>query len=196
MVVQTLLGLVSTEAAEAINWVVLGALLAVPLSFLYGLLRSRFGATTRRLVAELSEKRTPEEVQVVLRRALRDPTLEPRLRARSGLRLRRRRRAAAADARTETDRIVTRIGEAVIVHDASLREQPELDEVVHAARIALERVFRCDRSRSERRAAVLDAITTLPRVGRRNAPRLPKGVAVTPKRGEIYPGCNPSSLVS
>ena len=48
----------------------------MPLSFLYGLLRSRFGATTRRLVAELSEKRTPEEVQDVLRSALHDPTLE------------------------------------------------------------------------------------------------------------------------
>ena len=76
VVVQTLFGFVSTEAAETINWLVLGAILAVPLSFLYGLLRSRFGATTRRLVAELSEKRTPEEVQAVLRRALRDPTLE------------------------------------------------------------------------------------------------------------------------
>ena len=76
VIVQTIVGLASTEAAEAVNWLVLGALLTVPLSFLYGLLRSRLGATTRRLVAELSEKRTPEEVQTILRRALRDQTLE------------------------------------------------------------------------------------------------------------------------
>ena len=76
MLVQNLVALVSERAAEAVNWATLAALLLVPLSFLYGLLRSRFGATTRRLVAELSEKRTPEEVQDVLRRALRDPTLE------------------------------------------------------------------------------------------------------------------------
>ena len=160
VVAQTLLALVSTEAAEAINWLVLGAVLAVPLSFLYGLLRSRFGATTRRLVAELSEKRAPEEVQAVLRRALRDATLElgyvgaPD----SGY--------VGVDERplelpgADTDRMVTRIGEAIIVHDASLREQPELDEVVHAARIALERGLTLrSLEESERRArAVLDAI--------------------------------------
>ena len=74
---QTIIGLlISENVAEAINWLVLAAVLAVPISFLYGLTRSRFGATTRRLVAELSQKREPEQVQEVLRAALRDPTLE------------------------------------------------------------------------------------------------------------------------
>ena len=60
----------------------------------------------------------------------------------------------------DADRIVTRVGEAIIVHDASLQEQPELDEVVHAARIALERGLSLrSLEESERRArAVLDAI--------------------------------------
>ncbi len=138
-VAQTLVGLVSVEAAEAVNWLVLGAILAVPLSFLYGLLRSRFGATTSRLVAELSEKRTPEEVQAVLRRALRDPTLELGYVAAPGAGYVGVDEQPLQMPAAETDRIVTRIGEAVLVHDASLREQPELDEVVHAARIALER---------------------------------------------------------
>ena len=198
-VVQTIVGLVSAEAAEAVNWVVLGAILAVPLSFLYGLLRSRFGATTRRLVAELSEKRTPEEVQVVLRRALRDPTLElGYMRAAdSGY--------VGVDERPlqmpgpDADRIVTRIGEEIIVHDASLREQPELDEVVHAALIALERGLSLrSLEESERRArAVLDAIPD-------NVYRLSvdgtfldvhaKGRGGYPEQ-QIYPGLQPSSLV-
>ena len=53
----------------------LAAVLAVPISFLYGLTRSRFGTTTRRLVAELSQKREPEQVQGSCG-PLRDPTLE------------------------------------------------------------------------------------------------------------------------
>ena len=65
-ILQTLIGFFSEDAARAFNWVVLAAVLLMPLAFLYGLTRSRFGATTRRLVAELSEKRRPDEVQDVL----------------------------------------------------------------------------------------------------------------------------------
>ena len=198
-VVQTIVGFVSEAAAKTVNWLVLGALLAVPLAFLYGLLRSRFGATTRRLVAELSEKRTPEEVQAVLRRALRDPTLElgymgsthPGYVGVDGRPL----RIPGDDA----DRVVTQIGDAILVHDASLLDQPELDEVVHAAHIALERGLSLRLlEESERRAhAVLDAIPD-------NVYRLSKnGVfldAHAKGRGGypgelIYPGVAPSSLI-
>jgi signal transduction histidine kinase/PAS domain-containing protein len=157
-VAQTIVSVVSADVAEATNWLVLGALLAVPLAFLYGLLRSRFGATTRRLVAELSEKRTPEEVQAVMRHALRDQTLELGYWSGEGF--------LGVDGRPlqlpgpHADRAVTHIGEAVVVHDASLQDQPELDEVVDAARIALERGLSLrSLEDSERRArAVLDAI--------------------------------------
>ena len=44
----TIPGIVSEGASDALNWAVLAAVLLVPLSFLYGLLRPRFGATTRR----------------------------------------------------------------------------------------------------------------------------------------------------
>ena len=131
--------LVSSEAAEAVNWVVLGAMLAVPLAFLYGLLRARLTASARRIAAELAEQRRPEEVQEVLRRAVRDPTLELGYVSGSDGGY------VGVDGRPlalpgpESGRAVTRVGEEVIVHDASLRDQPELDELVDAALIALER---------------------------------------------------------
>ena len=198
-VVQTIVGFCPSRAADVVNWLVLGALLTVPLAFLYGLLRSRFGATTRRLVAELSEKRTPEEVQGVLRRALRDPTLELGYVGSQGAGY------VDVDGRPlqlpglDADRVVTPIGEAVVVHDASLQDQPELDEVVNAARIALERGLSLrSLEESERRAhAVLDAIPD-------NVYRLSldgtfldvhaKGRGGYPER-QIYPGLQPSSLI-
>jgi signal transduction histidine kinase/PAS domain-containing protein len=159
-VVQTLIGFFSEDAARAINFVVLGALLAVPLSFLYGLLRSRLGATTRRLVAELSEKRSPEEVRVVLRRALRDPTLE------IGYVTTGQPGYVDVDGRplrmpTEgSGRALTPLGEEVLVHDASLETQPELGQVLDAAHIALERglSLRSLEASERRHGALLDAI--------------------------------------
>jgi PAS domain S-box-containing protein len=160
VLVQNAVGFVSERAAEAINWAVLASLLLIPLSFLYGLLRSRFGATTRRLVAELSEKRTPEEVQDVLRRALRDPTLELGHLSTDV--------SGYVDVygrplelpKADGDRVATRVGEEVVVHDTSLQDQPELEEVLDAARIALERGLSLrSLAASERRAgALLEAI--------------------------------------
>ena len=154
---QNVAGIVSEEASDALNWAVLAAVLLVPLSFLYGLLRPRFGATTRRLVAELSEKRTPEDVQDVLRRAVRDPTLElgylstdvPGYVDISGRPLELPKAGG--------DRVATRVGEElVVVHDASLQDQPELEEVLDAARIALERGLSLrSLAASERRASAL-----------------------------------------
>jgi len=156
VLVQNLVALVSERAAEVVNWATLAALLLVPLSFLYGLLRSRFGATTRRLVAELSEKRTPEEVQDVLRSALRDPTLElgylsPDMPGYVDVSGRPLKLPQADDGR-----MATRVGEELIVHDASLQDQPELYEVLDAARIALERGLSLrSLAASERRASAL-----------------------------------------
>jgi PAS domain S-box-containing protein len=157
VLLQAIVGIVSDQGGEAVNWAVLASLLLIPLAFLYGLLRSRLGATTRRLVAELSEKRTPEEVQDVLRRALRDPTLElgylsttaPGYVDASGRPL--------ALPQGGADRIATRVGEdLVVVHDASLEDQPEFDEVLDAARIALERGLSLrSLAASERRAGAL-----------------------------------------
>ncbi len=158
-VLQTAIGLlISERVSEAMNWFVLAAVLAVPVSFLYGLTRSRFGATTRRLVAELSEKRDPEQVQEVLRTALRDPTLELGYVGPTGyvdvhgrpLRL----------PEEDEDRMTTRVGDEIFVHDAALADQPELEAVVHATHIALERGLSLrSLEASERRAtALLDAI--------------------------------------
>ena len=159
---QNVAGIVSEQASDALNWAVLAAVLLVPLSFLYGLLRSRFGATTRRLVAELSEKRTPEEVQDVLRRALRDPTLELGYLSTELARVRRRLRHGPLEfPEADGNRVATRVGEElVVVHDASLQDQPELEEVLDAARIALERGLSLrSLAASERRAgALLEAI--------------------------------------
>jgi signal transduction histidine kinase len=155
---QTFIELLSERAARAFNWVVLAAVLAVPLAFLYGLLRSRFAATTRRLVAELSQKRTPAEVQDALRRALHDPTLELGYRADAGYVDVAGRPLLARDG--DGDRAVTDIGEGIVVHDASLRDQPELDEVIDAAHLALERgLSLMSLEASDRhRSALLDAM--------------------------------------
>jgi signal transduction histidine kinase/PAS domain-containing protein len=155
---QTFIELLSEQAARAFNWVVLAAILTVPLAFLYGLLRSRFAATTRRLVAELSQKRTPAEVQDVLRHALHDPTLELGYRADRGYVDVAGRPLLAHDG--DGDRAVTDIGEGILVHDASLKDQPELDEVVDAAHLALERgVSLMSLEASDRRtSALLDAM--------------------------------------
>jgi signal transduction histidine kinase/MFS family permease len=157
-VFQSIVGFFSEELARAINWLTLAAVLAVPLSFLYGLLRSRFTAATRRLVAELSEKRRPVEVQAVLRRALRDPDLELGYRAGDGY-VDVDGEPLALPAAGE-DRVFTTVAGEVIVHDAALRDQPELDEVLDAVHIAMERgVSLGSLESSERRAtALLEAI--------------------------------------
>jgi signal transduction histidine kinase len=160
-VVQILIGaVISSEAAEGFNWVVLGAMLAVPLGFLYGLMRPQLTAWSRRLAAELSGQRRPEEVQDVLRRTLRDPTLEV------GYRVPGQEGYVGVDARPlelpeeGSRRAYTEFGEEVIVHDRSLRHQPEFDEMLDAAHIALERGLSLrSLETSERRAqALIEAI--------------------------------------
>jgi hypothetical protein len=134
---QVAVSFVSNAAARALNWFVLTAMLAVPLAFLYGLARPRLTASVRRLVSELSEQRRPEQVETVLRRALRDPSIQLGV--------------WTGDGYVDIDggplalplegsgRAATAIGHNVIVHDVSLWDQPDLDEILDAARIALER---------------------------------------------------------
>ena len=124
-------------------------MLALPLAFLYGLLRPRLTASSRRLAAELAEQRRPEEVQAVLQRALRDPSLE------LGLPISASEYVGVHGQPLEppepgSDRAVTKIGDEIIVHDAALAHQPELDDAIDAARLALERACRCARSRRRR----------------------------------------------
>jgi signal transduction histidine kinase len=156
--VQIAASLASESVARAVNYALLTAMLALPLAFLYGLLRPRLTASSRRLAAELAEQRRPEEVQAVLRRALRDQTLELGYAGPAGyvgvggqpLRL----------AGLRSGRAVTPIGDGLIVHDASLLDQPELDEIIDAVRIAFERGLSLESlEASERReTALLDAI--------------------------------------
>jgi hypothetical protein len=105
-----------------------------------------------------SQKRDPAEVQDVLRTALHDPTLELGYLGPIGY----------VDVHGRTlllpeeggDRMTTRIGDEVLVHDAALADQPELEAVVDATHIALERGLSLrSLEASERRAtALLDAI--------------------------------------
>jgi PAS domain S-box-containing protein len=158
--VQIVASAFSERVARAVNWALLGAMLALPLAFLYGLLRPRLTASSRRLAAELSEQRTPEGVQEVLRRVLRDPTLEV------GYLTTTKHGYVGVDGETlrlpatGSGRTVTDVGEEIIVHDSALLDQPELDEAVDAARIALERglSLRSLEATAQRETALLDAI--------------------------------------
>jgi PAS domain-containing protein len=157
--VQIVASAFSESVARGVNWALLVAMLALPLAFLYGLLRPRLTASSRRLAAELAEQRRPEEVQDVLRRALRDPLLELGFPTPTdGYVGVHGRPVETAD--LGADRAVTKLGDAVIVHDAALADQPELDETVDAARLALERglSLRSLEASARREVALLDAI--------------------------------------
>ena len=140
------------------NWALLTAMLALPLAFLYGL-RPRLTASSRRLAAELAEQRRPEEVQAVLQRALRDPSLE------LGFPISASEYVGVHGQPLEppepgSDRAVTKIGDEIIVHDAALAHQPELDDAIDATRLALERglSLRSLEATARRESALLDAI--------------------------------------
>src|SRR6185295_3206109 len=108
-----------------------------------------------------SEKRTPEEVQEVLRGALRDPTLELGYRSTEAPGYVDVSRRPLQLPKAHGERVATRVGEElVVVHDASLQDQPDLYEVLDAARLALERGLSLrSLAASERRAgALLEAI--------------------------------------
>jgi signal transduction histidine kinase len=143
------------EALDALNWLLLGALLTVPLSFIFGLFRTRFGRAVERLVVELAAAR-PGTVRDALAHALADPTLElaycvgndefvdiegrpaPLLSSGSG----REATFVAGEHGTV----------AAIVHDESLAGDPLLEPVSAAAALALEN----ERLQAELRARLED----------------------------------------
>lgn len=126
-------------------WVEYVAILAVPVTFLGGLLRSRLaGYSVGELVVELGDKGTGGELRAAVSRALGDPSAEvaywmPDL----GI-------YADADGRpvelTTDDlaravTVIERAGERIgaLVHDSALREEPQLlDSVCAAAGLAME----------------------------------------------------------
>jgi signal transduction histidine kinase len=64
---------VSEEAARPLNWLGLTALLAIPLSFLFGLLRTRLAHAAVSDVVEVGRGAAADELQEAVRRALGDP---------------------------------------------------------------------------------------------------------------------------
>jgi signal transduction histidine kinase len=150
---------------------------AVPFLFLAGLLGTTLArsAGVGTIFSAVPERASPGEVQEGLRAALRDPTAEVAYWYEEGAHyvdVEGNRIELPSDTR---DRIVTRLEYAdtpvaAIVHDAALREEPELLEAIAgAARIALERdkLLVEVKARAERYRAVLQAMPDLMfRIGR------------------------------
>jgi signal transduction histidine kinase len=145
MAVTLLVGyLLGYKSQQSLTWGVQLMLAALPLGFLAGLLRSRLAqAGVADLVLELRQTQAPAQVRDALARALDDPTLEV------GYWIAATERyvdaaGAAVDATESDERTATFVlseGEpvAVLVHDASLADEPELVEAVAAtAQLALE----------------------------------------------------------
>jgi signal transduction histidine kinase len=144
---------------------------AVPFLFLAGLLGTTIarGSGVEAIFREIPERANPEEVQEGLRRALRDPTLEVAYWYEGGAHyvdVHGNRIELPEDTRR---RVVTRLEYAdtpvaAIVHDAALRQEPELlDSIAGAARVALERdqLLAEGRARAERFGALLFAMPDL-----------------------------------
>jgi signal transduction histidine kinase len=134
-------------APDELDWFLLAGLLAIPVSFLLGLLRMRLAAghVPRMLREAIPEAPTAEEAQEGLRRVLRDPTLE--------LAYSLPERGIYVDVAGRpyalppagSDRAVTPLEYqgrrvAAIVHDPALANEPALlDSVVTVMRVAIER---------------------------------------------------------
>ena len=144
------------------------ALLLVPLSFLYALLRTRLAQAEagRLLLMSTPDEPTPHEAEEALRRTLQDPTLQ--------LAYWLPESGDYVDAqgeplelpREDGTRAVTRIEYedrpvAALIHDPALREEPELvASVVATVRVAIEkdRSVHALRESERRRRALLDAM--------------------------------------
>jgi PAS domain S-box-containing protein len=144
---------------------------AVPFLFLAGLLGTTMarGAGLGTIFSAVPERASPGEVQEGLRRALRDETAQVAYWYEEGghyVDVDGNRFELPSDTR---QRVVTRLDYAddpvaAIVHDAALREQPELlDGIANAARIALERdkLLVEVRARAQRYFALLQAMPDL-----------------------------------
>ena len=162
--------LVEDDVAASLRWIALGAYGTVPLAFLVGLLQSRLARIPAgRLLLETREDASLRELEEALRRALGDPTL------RLALWLEDEQYYIGAGGEplalpAETGRrAVTRIASegrplAALVHDASLRSEPEfLNEVVATARMTFERDrgLRALRASEARNRALIKALPDL-----------------------------------
>jgi PAS domain S-box-containing protein len=164
-------GSISDQAGNVVAVVAFIAFGAVPLFFLAGLLRDRLYRPAARLLRAVPDEPTPEQAQDGLRVVLGDPTLQflTWLDEVNGY----------VDARGNpvvlkpdtSQRVTTRINReadgrplAALVHDAALLHQRGvLDEVVSAARLAIEkdRGLQALRRSEVRSRALLDAIPDL-----------------------------------
>jgi signal transduction histidine kinase len=166
--VQVVAGAISETVDITLSWITVSALLLVPLSFLYGLARSRLAhASLGRLVVELGEQQT--DLRDALARALGDPSLElaywnPEENAfvdASGAPL-----PAGDPSGPRFATVVERHGDpvAALIHDVSLLDDPELiDAATAAVGLTLEneqRLAALRRSQARNRA-LLDAIPDL-----------------------------------
>jgi signal transduction histidine kinase len=144
LLVRTAIESLSSFRADALEIASVLALLTVPLAFLAGLMRTRLArSSVATLVVELGESAAPDHLRDALARALGDPSVELAYWLREDMFVDLDGRVvelpAAGSGREATmvrrsDRVV-----AAIVHDASLRDHPELvDGVVAAAGLALE----------------------------------------------------------
>jgi signal transduction histidine kinase len=132
-------------AGRALGWAALAAFGAVPLAVLAGILRSRLArASVAVLVRDLETAGTPGALRDALRRALGDPTLRLAYwvpETRRFVDIRGRPFELPWEGSNQVATMVDREGRriAAIVHDASLRDAPELLEAVtSAAGLALE----------------------------------------------------------
>jgi signal transduction histidine kinase len=145
MIAAALVDRSSPEAGRVLGWMALVAFGAVPLAVLAGILRSRLArARVAELVRDLETARTPGALREALRRSLGDPTL--RLAywvsdTRGFVDLKGRPFELPWEGSSQVATMVSRDGRCVaaLVHDASLRDSPELLEAVtSAAGLALE----------------------------------------------------------
>ena len=146
-------------AGRALGWAAFVAFGAVPLAVLAGILRSRLErASVAELVHDLETARTPGALTDALRRSLGDPTLRLAYwvsETRGFVDLRGRPFELPWEGSSQVATMVERDGRrvAALVHDASLRDAPELlKAVTSAASLALEN----ERLHAELRAHVDD----------------------------------------
>jgi signal transduction histidine kinase len=149
----------SAAAGRALGWIAFAAFGALPLAILAGSLRSRLArASVAELLRELETARTPGALRDALCQALGDPTLRLAYwvsETRGFVDLRGRPFELPWEGSSQVATRVERDGRTVaaLVHDASLRDEPELLEAVtSAAALALEN----ERLHAELRAHVDD----------------------------------------
>jgi signal transduction histidine kinase len=143
LVLETAIAPFSAFGSDAFEWLSVLALSTVPLAFLGGLMRTRLArSAVADLMTELGEP-APGSLRHALARALGDPSLELAYWVREGTYVDVEGHVVAlpAEGSARVATPVERSGRpvAAIVHDASLRDHPELvDAVVAAAGLALE----------------------------------------------------------